>query len=91
MSGGQEIRFSIEPRLEQEGDLWTAYCDELGLASCGESLDEALENLRGAITAFGRALARKGLLQDTLDRAGIKAERVPVSEAAPRLRVAVPA
>jgi len=63
MDGEQVIRFSIEPRVEQEGDLWTAYCDELGLASCGENLDEALENLRRAITAFCRALGRKGLLE----------------------------
>jgi len=91
MRAEQVISFSIEPRLEQEGDLWTAYCDELGLASCGESLDEALENLRRAITAFCRALARKGSLEETLDRAGIKAERVAASQAAPQLRVAVPA
>ena len=41
----EEVEFVFEPRVEQEGDLWSAYCDELELASSGTTEEEARHNL----------------------------------------------
>ncbi len=38
--------------LEREGDWVVAHCPELDVASQGRSLDEALANLREAISLF---------------------------------------
>jgi predicted RNase H-like HicB family nuclease len=38
--------------LEREGDLVVALCPELDVASQGQTLDEALSNLREAISLF---------------------------------------
>lgn len=76
LEGGQrmseEIEFFCEPRFEQEGDLWAAYCDELQLASAGANKEEAETNLLETLRAFARALRKKGLLEDTLTKAGLK-------------------
>jgi len=74
----EEIEFFVEPRMEQDGDLWSAYCDELGLASSGTTEEEARQNLLRTLEAFSRALRKRGLLQKTLDDAGLKWRSVKV-------------
>ena len=67
----------IRIRSEQDGDLWSAYCDELGLASCGTTRDEAIANLRHAVIAFCRALDKRGILESRLAEKGIRFEPIP--------------
>ena len=66
----------IRIRSEQDGDLWSAYCDELGLASCGTTRDEAIANLRHAVIAFCRALDKRGILESRLAEKGIHYETI---------------
>ena len=66
----------IRIRIEQENGLWSAYCDELGLASCGATKAEAKANLKNAVIAYCRALDKRGILEKTLKEKGIPFEDV---------------
>lgn len=69
----------IRIRSEQDGDLWSAYCDKLGLASCGITEGEAVANLKHAFIAFCRALTKRGILEKRLKEKGIPYEPIPAS------------
>jgi predicted RNase H-like HicB family nuclease len=49
--------------VEREGDQFVSYCRELGTASCGDSSDEALDNLGDAIEVHIKALIETGELE----------------------------
>ena len=66
----------IRIRSEQDSDLWSAYCDELGLASCGATEDEAIANLKHAVIAYCRALEKRGILEKRLGELGIHFEQI---------------
>jgi len=68
----EEIEFFFQPRLEQDGDLWSAFCDELRMASCGTTDEEAILNLLRTLQALGRALRKRGILEKTLTDAGLE-------------------
>ena len=70
------IQLWVKIRPEQDGDLWSAYCDELGLGSCGRSEKEAESNLKDAISVLCYALERRGLLEKRLKEKGIHYEIV---------------
>lgn len=56
-------RIIIEPD-EQTGTGkpgFTAYCPTLGVADDGDTIDEAIENVRGAIKAYVDSLIEDGL------------------------------
>ena len=67
----------IRIRSEKDGGLWSAYCDELGLASCGTTEDEAIANLKHAVIAYCRALQKRGILEITLKDKGVYFEDAP--------------
>ena len=48
--------------VEQEDHLFVSHCPELGVASCGETAEEALDNLEEAITVHLEALEEIGEL-----------------------------
>ena len=68
--------YGIKIRAQRDGDLWTAYCDELGLASCGTNEDEARANLKHAFIAYCRALQKRGILESRLAEKGIRFEPI---------------
>jgi len=70
----REVEFSFEPRVEKDGTMWSAYCDELGMASCGTTRDEALGNLQKTVETLVRVLKRRGILEQTLDSVGFEFE-----------------
>lgn len=45
---------------EKEGDQYVSYCQELGTSSCGDTAEEALENLGDAIEVHINALVETG-------------------------------
>lgn len=78
----------IRIRREQEGELWSAYCDELGLASCGATEAEAIANLKHAVMAYCKALSKLGILEKTLKEKGVDFEDIsPKTPKAKRGRV----
>ena len=62
--------------IRQDGDLWSAYCEELELASCGATGHDAEANLKHAIIAYCRALQKRGILEKRLEEKGIQFEHI---------------
>ena len=60
--------------LWQEGEMFTSYCPELDIASCGHTVDEAKKNLRVVIEIQLEETAKLGTLNDFLAEAGYAIE-----------------
>ena len=58
----------------QEGEMFTSYCPELDIASCGHTVDEAKKNLRVVIEIQLEETAKLGTLNDFLAEAGYAIE-----------------
>ncbi len=70
MSSAKHILLTIKI-FEDEGQF-AAECMELGTATCGDTFEEAYENIKEAIEAHLAALDELGLLNKTLKEKGIK-------------------
>ncbi|MCI2430140.1 hypothetical protein LM602_01630 [Candidatus Acetothermia bacterium] len=55
----------------REGHMYTAYCRELDLASCGRTVEEAWKNLYQVFEIFLEETSKKGTLQELLEEAGL--------------------
>lgn len=55
----------------REGNMYTAYCRELDLASCGHTVEEAWQNLHDVFEIFLEETSKKGTLQELLEEAGL--------------------
>ena len=58
--------------VEEEDGQFASYCRELGTASCGDTITEALDNLREAIEINIEGLEEVGELERTLRERNIK-------------------
>ena len=58
----------------KEGGMFTAYCPELDVASCGHTQEEAKKNLGEVIEIQLEETARLGTLKDFLAEAGYVVE-----------------
>ena len=54
----------------QEGEMYTAYCPELDLATCGHTIEEVRHNLHEVIKIFLQETADMGTLGELLAEAG---------------------
>lgn len=73
----------------KEGNHYVSWCPELDVASCGNGIEEAVENLKDAIDCFLRTYAELGELPKMLAERGISLQEdtpVYLSEA----RIGVP-
>ena len=76
------VRFRLGTRLwlniaiEQERETWSAFCDELHLASVGGTHDEASRNLMIAIHAYAGVMNRRGVLEQFLTEREIQHEEI---------------
>lgn len=59
MKEGQPY-ITVTVRIQREGEHFSAHCVELGTASCGETLDEAFENIKEAVQVHLNALEKLG-------------------------------
>ena len=57
-------RYSLTATVWQEGDQYVSRCPELGVASCGDTLDQALEALREAVELYLENAKELGMLTD---------------------------
>jgi len=56
----------------REGNMFTAYCRELDLASCGHIVEEAWQNLHDEVfEIFLEETSKKGTLRELLEEAGL--------------------
>ena len=63
--------------VEKEDHQFASFCRELGSASCGDTIDEALENLGDAIDVHLDALEETGELQRVFRERNIRIDAGP--------------
>lgn len=63
--------------VEREDEQYVSYCQELGVASCGDTIDEALENLGDAIQVQLDALVETGELRRVFHERNIRVNIAP--------------
>lgn len=63
-------KIELTSEIWQEGNMYSAYCHELDVATAGRTIDEARKNLAEALEIFFEETARKGTLQSLLEEAG---------------------
>jgi len=51
----------------KEGNQYVSKCPELEVASCGDTLEEALENLKEAVELYIENAKELGILEDELE------------------------
>ena len=66
--------------VEQEGDQFVSVCTELGTASCGDTIQEALDNLQEAIWVHLNALEETGERTRVFQEKGINVLSPPIVE-----------
>jgi predicted RNase H-like HicB family nuclease len=57
-------RYSLTATVWREGDQYVSRCPELGVASCGDTVDEALAALREAVELYLENAKELGMLPD---------------------------
>jgi predicted RNase H-like HicB family nuclease len=55
----------------QEENTFVSYCPELDLSSCGNTVDQARENLKTAVRLFLEEAEKMGTLGEILDFGGL--------------------
>jgi len=60
----------VSEQIWKEGNMYSSYCPELDVASCGKTVKEARKNLREAIEIFIEETKKLGTLDDLLEEAG---------------------
>ena len=65
---------------EREGVQFVSYCRELGTSSCGDTVEEALENLGDAIEVHLNGLTETGEVLDFLRAKNIRINLQPIPD-----------
>ena len=60
----QNLTFTVQ--VFKEGDKFVSYNPELKVASCGDDIEEAKNNLRDAISGFLKSARKIGTLEGIL-------------------------
>ena len=64
------IRIDFDAVVFQEGKTYVAYSPKLDLSSCGNTIDEARNNLKRAVQLFLEEADKMGTLEEILKEAG---------------------
>lgn len=59
-------RYELTVEIHREGDQWVSRCEELDVASCGDSFEEALDNLYDALEVYMETLDAAGEVEHLL-------------------------
>lgn len=78
----QPIKF--DGIIFKEGETFIAYSPKLDVSSCGNTIDEARENLKIAVRLFLEEAEKMGTLEDILQESGYEKTDINVWET-PRL------
>lgn len=61
-------------RAHREGDQWAAFCEELAVHSCGDTIEEALGNAIAATMLYLNTIENLGQRRTVFHKRGIKPE-----------------
>lgn len=67
---GYTLEAMLSGFLFEEGGKWVSYCKMLDLSSCGNTANEALENIREAIRLFFQSCVERNTLHQALMELG---------------------
>ncbi|MFQ5741260.1 MAG: type II toxin-antitoxin system HicB family antitoxin [Acidobacteriota bacterium] len=68
-------KLSFTTHLFREGKLYVAYVPELDLSTCGESPEEARDNIRDAVEGSLETSEELGTLEEILEEAGFQLKK----------------
>ena len=60
----------ISEQIWKEGNMYSSYCPELDVSSCGKTVNKAKKNLKEALEIFIEETTKLGTLHDLLEEAG---------------------
>ncbi len=60
----------LTEELWKEGNMYVSYCPELDIASCGESVEQAKQNLKEVISINLEEAQKMGTFEKLLEEAG---------------------
>ena len=60
----------VSEQIWKEGNMYTSYCPDLDIGSCGHTVEEARKNLKEALEIFIEETSKSGALEDLLEEAG---------------------
>lgn len=66
----KNMRMRLTEELWREGNMYVAYCPELDVPSCGETIEQARSNLKEVILIHLAETAQMGTLDKLLQDAG---------------------
>ncbi len=66
------MRMRLTEELWREGNMYVAYCPELDVPSCGETVEQAKNNLKEVILIHLMETAKMGTLDKLLQDAGFR-------------------
>jgi predicted RNase H-like HicB family nuclease len=69
-SGGGYI--NLEFVIRKEDHQYSSWCPDLDIASCGDTPEEAIENLKDAIALYLATIDEKGEREDIFKERGIR-------------------
>ena len=59
-------------KVNRERSQYVSVCEELGVASCGNTVEEAFEAAKDATTVYLQTLDDEGMLEEVLAERGVK-------------------
>ena len=78
------LQIDFDAVVFQEGETYIAYSPKLDVSSCGETIEQARNNLKTAVRLFLEEAAKMGTLEDILKEAGYEPKE-PNRWLAPRI------
>ncbi len=69
------MKIKVTEEIWKEGGMYVAYCPELDMASCGESIEDAKNNLKEVISINFVECKKVGTLDQLLQEAGFSEDQ----------------
>lgn len=79
----KELMLTATLRPEPEGG-YSVFCNELDIASQGETVDEALKNIKEAVVLYIESAEDLGMMDEVMERLGISKEDMKKNILAPK-------
>lgn len=71
----KELMLNISIRKEPEGG-YSVICTDLDIASQGETIDEAVENIKEAVELYVETAEELGIMNEVLEKLGLTEEDI---------------
>jgi len=79
-----QILLNISIKKEPEGG-YSVICTDLDVASQGETIDEAIDNIKEAVELYLESAEEVGIIDDVLDRLGLTREDLKKGVSVPKI------